>query len=111
MVTATFTDGSALICVIPSRTKNGVYLVKVESYGDKQLVVTHSCPSHRFKNTCSHVNEAVKCYRKWRWWEHRKRVQTKKGYITLQPEWEQIPVPGSMQETVFQVLTGDSYAS
>lgn len=110
MITAAFTDGIALICVIPSQSKNGVYLVRVETRGD-ELIVTHRCPGHRFKNTCFHMYEALACYFDWRWWERTKTVRTEHRTVILQPEWEQIPVPGSVQDAVLQVMAGESYAS
>lgn len=110
MITATFTDGVALICVIPSKSKNGVYLVKVEPNGD-ELTVIHRCPAHRFHTMCSHVEKAVACYKQWRWWERPKTVRIESRAVILQPEWEQIPVPGSVQDTVLHVLTGDAHAS
>ncbi|GGA56167.1 hypothetical protein GCM10007416_31680 [Kroppenstedtia guangzhouensis] len=110
MITAAFTDGIALICVIPSQSKNGTYLVRVETHGN-ELIVTHHCPAYRFKHTCSHMYEAVASYCEWRWWERPKTVRTVCRTVILQPDWEQIPVPGSVQDTALQVMAGDAYAS
>ncbi len=110
MITATFKDGTALICAIPSRSKNGVYLVRVEPKGSF-LLVAHICPAHRFGNRCSHVEEAVECYRNWRYWEPERKVKESRRHIVLQPHWEQIPVPSSMEEIIEAAKGADSHAS
>lgn len=106
MITATFVDGDALICAIPSKSKNGVYLVRVETSEDK-LLVTHSCPAKRFNNNCTHIEEAVRCYLLWRWWIRKGEIVEKSSQVTLQPHWEQIPVPGSLESVLYDVLKGD----
>lgn len=110
MIQAAFTDGIALICVIPSKSKNGVYLVKVEPREDC-IAVTHQCPAYRFHNDCSHVMKAVTCFYTWRWWEEPKPIVTIWEHITLNPEWDQIPVPGSTQDAIRLVIEGDPYAT
>ena len=103
MVTATFTDGVALICAIPSKSQNGLYLVRVEPVGEKGLKVTHYCPASRFKNRCSHVDEAVECYRQWRWWEtDRREITTVSSTVVLKPDWKQIPTPKQLEEIIEQ---------
>ncbi|MDQ0338155.1 hypothetical protein J2S00_000939 [Caldalkalibacillus uzonensis] len=110
MITATLKDGKALICCIPSKTKNGVYLVRVEPEGPF-LVVSHFCPAYRFRNQCSHVEEAVQCYRNWRYWEPKREVIERRQRIILQPHWEQIPVPASMEEVIEAAMGVESRAS
>jgi len=100
MITATFTDGAALICAIPSKSQNGLYLVRVEPVGEKGLKVTHYCPASRFKNRCSHVEEAVACYREWQWWEpEREEIITVSSTVVLRPEWKQIPTQNSLRKS------------
>lgn len=106
MITATFVNGDALICAIPSKTKDGVYLVEVKKQGDK-ILVTHYCPASLFKNNCSHVQEAVDCYLQWRWWDLRKEIVQRSSQIILQANWQQIPVPGSIEFVLRDVLRGD----
>lgn len=110
MIEAAFTDGIALICVIPSKSQNGVYLVKVTPC-ENLLIVSHSCPSHRFGNPCSHTREAVKGFYTWRWWAEPLPIETDHQHVELDPEWDQIPVPGGMTDTVLQVIEGDPNAS
>lgn len=110
MVYATFTDGDALYCLIPSKSKNGVYFVEVKPNG-RYLVVTHSCPALQMKKKCSHVQEALDSYRAWKWWEQYDGVKTKTYLITLQPKWEQIPVPGSIADVAKQIIEGDPNAT
>lgn len=109
MIEAAFTDGDALICVIPSKSQNGVYLVKVEPNKDN-LTVSHSCPAHRFGNECSHVQTAVDCYYTWRWWEKPLPIETEHQFVVLDPEWNQVPVPGGITDTILHVIEGDSGA-
>ena len=110
MVTATFRDGKALICVIPSKTRDGVYLVRVEPEGES-LLVSHSCPAYRYKNRCGHVDEAVQCYRNWRYWEPERKVVPRHQHIILQSQWTQIPVPASIEEVAEAALGETSRAS
>lgn len=110
MIEAVFTDGDALICVIPSKSKNGVYLVKVLPDEDA-LTVTHSCPAHRFGNECSHIQTAVDCYREWRWWKKPLSVRAEHKFVVLDPNWDQVPVPGGATDTILHVLGGDPNAS
>lgn len=110
MIDATFTDGDSLICVIPSKSQNGVHLVKVTPREDS-LIVTHTCPAHRFGNQCSHVQEAMDCYRQWRWWQKPLPVYTEHKFVVLDPEWEQVPVPGGVTDTMLRVIEGDSNAT
>lgn len=63
-----FTDGAALICVVPSRTHNGVYLVRCEPV-ETDLIVSHDCPAIRFGRACRHIQEAASAYELWHWWE------------------------------------------
>ncbi|GGK22681.1 hypothetical protein GCM10010965_14480 [Caldalkalibacillus thermarum] len=107
MITATFKDGKALICVIPSKTKSGVYLVRVEPQGEN-LVVSHLCPAKRFGNQCRHVQEAVECYRNWKYWEPERKIAERHQRIILQPHWEQIPVPQSLEDFAKEVMESAS---
>jgi hypothetical protein len=101
MITATFTDGVALICAIPSKSQNGLYLVRVEPVGEKGLKVTHYCPASRFKTRCSHVEEAVECYREWRWWEpKREEIITVSSTVVLRSEWKQVPTPQQFEKII-----------
>ncbi len=99
MVKATFIEGNTLYCVLPSKSKSGNYIMSVENIEGK-LVVTHSCPASKFKNECLHVREAVNCYLQWRWWEQLQGIVTVTKHVALQPTWEQIPVPGSIEDTI-----------
>ncbi|MCF6094535.1 hypothetical protein L1765_11230 [Microaerobacter geothermalis] len=115
MIISAFTDGIALYCVIPSKSRSGVYVVEVKPENER-LIVSHACPAHRFKTKCTHVEEAISCYRQWRWWEFapwlpQKEIVPINRHITLQPQWEQIPVPGSEAEIISIVKEVECHAS
>lgn len=99
MITSAFIDGDTLYCVFPSKSNNGVYIVEVQPQGDK-LIITHECPAQRFKNRCSHVKEAITAYYTWKWWDPPRLLVEHNQTITLQPHWEQISVPGSLEDVV-----------
>ncbi len=111
MVTATFTDGDTLICVIPSKTKNGVYLVEVKLIDSNKLLVSHVCPAQKFNTHCSHVEQAVECYNQWKWWQRGREIITESRHITLKEQWEQIPVPGSARHVMGDLIRVDDYAT
>lgn len=110
MVTVAFTDGDTLICVISSKSKNGVYLVEVKPIDDNKLLVSHVCPAQRFNTNCSHVEEAVGSYNEWKWWENGKEIITESRHIMLQEQLEQIPVPGTVRHALVDLIRVDSYA-
>lgn len=92
MITAAFTDGKALICLIPSSRHNGVYVVRAEPQG-MELIVSHDCPALKYKGTCGHVSEVAAAYQAVQYWEPQKRVVTQQRRIMLEPHWVQVPVP------------------
>lgn len=92
MITAAFTDGRALICLIPSTRHNGVYVVRAEPQG-MDLIVSHDCPALKYKGTCSHVSEVATAYQAVQYWEPQKRVVVELRRIVLQSHWVQVPVP------------------
>jgi hypothetical protein len=106
MIISTFVNGDALICAIPSKSENGLYLIEVKPSGDT-LMVTHYCPANKFKNECSHIQEAVACFYRWKWWLPQKEVVQRTSQIILQREWLQIPVPGSLEDVLRDVLRGE----
>lgn len=106
MITATFVNGDALICAIPSKTNNGIYLVEVKPRGE-HLFATHYCPANHFKNKCSHIQESIDCYFSWKWWDIRREIVHRSSQIILQPEWEQVPIPGSLESVLEDVLRGE----
>ncbi|MNN27646.1 hypothetical protein D3C81_1411870 [compost metagenome] len=97
----TFTDGTALICVIPSDSSNGVYLVRAEPMGDI-LLITHECPACSFnkKKSCKHVTIAAELYKRWQWWEPAKEIKTVTKRIVLQPDWEPVILSVTMEEAL-----------
>lgn len=107
MIEAAFTDGVALICVIPSKSNNGVYLVKV-SPSEEDLTIQHSCPAQKFGYECDHVKEAIKCFHAWQWWKKPLPVKVKQKFVVLDPNWDQVPVPGEIMDTMLHVIEGDS---
>jgi len=102
-----FTDGAALICVVPSRTQNGVYLVRCEPAG-RELIVSHDCPASRFGRTCRHIHEAVAAYERWQWWEPKKRIVPVQKRIALQPEWDQVQLTPSPEDILRAVVQNAS---
>ncbi|WP_233184906.1 hypothetical protein [Paenibacillus sonchi] len=97
----TFTDGAALICVIPSDSSNGVYLVRAEPMGDI-LLISHECPACNFnkKRSCRHVAIASEMYKRWQWWEPAKEIKTVTKRIVLQPDWEPVTLSVTMEEAL-----------
>lgn len=87
-----FTDGTALIVVLPSRRSNGVYLVRAEPKG-MELIVSHQCPAQQYGRPCSHVRLAAEAYRTWQWWEPEKTVRLEIRRIVLDAGWEQVELP------------------
>lgn len=110
MIEAAFTEGNSLICVIPSKSNNGVYLVKVTS-SEEALIIQHLCSAQKFDHECDHVQEAVTCFYTWRWWVKPLPVKTEPILMRLDPNWEQVPVPGGVMDTMMLVIEGDSNAS
>lgn len=98
-----FTDGAALIVVVPSRTHNGVYLVRVEQRGLK-LIVSHDCLTARSGTMCRHVLEAKAAYERTHWWEPKKEVVLDLRRIVLRPEWKQVNIPASPEEVIRAVI-------
>jgi hypothetical protein len=98
-----FTDGTALIVVVPSKTLNGVYLVRVEPNGLK-LFVSHDCPAARHGKVCWHVHQAVAAYERVHWWEPKKEVVFAPRRIVLRPEWRQVKIPASPEDMVRAVV-------
>lgn len=52
MITAAFTDGKALFCLIPSNRHNGMYVVRAEPQG-MELIVSQECPALKYKASCT----------------------------------------------------------
>jgi hypothetical protein len=102
-----FTDGAALICVVPSRTHNGVYLVRCEPSGG-DLIVSHDCPAIRFGRACRHVHEAASACERWQWWEPKKRIKLVCRRIVLKPEWDQVQLTPSPEELLRAVVMNAS---
>lgn len=98
-----FTDGVALIVVIPSRSQNGVYLVRTEPQGDK-LLVSHDCPAVQFGRECRHVTQAAAAYERFHWWEPKKKVIPRTGRIVLRSDWKQIDLPPSPEERIRELI-------
>lgn len=99
----TFSDEMALICAIPSKSQNGIYLVRVDPAGE-ELVISHTCPASAFGKSCLHVAEAVSLYERWQWWEPKKRIRTEVRRIVLQPHWQQIQLPSSPIDIIRLVI-------
>jgi hypothetical protein len=87
-----FMDGMALIVAVPSRTQNGVYLVRCEPAG-LNLIVSHDCPAAYHGKLCWHIQEAVAAYERVHWWEPKKEVVLTPRRIVLQPDWRQVSIP------------------
>lgn len=98
-----FTDGQALIVVIPSNSSNGVYFIRVESV-DHELLISHDCPASLFKGRCRHITSAVEAYERWQWWEPKKEVVLLPQRIILRPEWEQVELPLSPTELIRELI-------
>lgn len=98
-----FTDGTALIVVVPSQSHNGVYLVRCEPSG-MELIVSHDCPAARRGRMCRHVREAESVYERVHWWEPRKEIVLVPCRIVLRPEWRQVEVPASPEEMLRAVI-------
>lgn len=97
----TFTDGKALICVIPSDSSNGVYLVRAEPQGSV-LLISHECPACSFnkKKSCKHVTIAAELYKRWQWWEPTKVIKTVTKRIVLQADWKPVTLSVSLDESL-----------
>lgn len=102
-----FTDGKAFIVVVPSRTQNGVYLVRCDPIGMK-LIVSHDCPAASHGKPCWHVQQAVAAYERAFWWEPKKDVHILRSRIILRPEWRQVNIPPSPEEALRAVIRGAS---
>lgn len=75
-------------------------MVGVSKVGDK-LVVAHTCPAIESKNNCWHVQAAVEAFLKWHWWDLSGfKVKSIIKKIVLQPEWVQIPIPGTVPKEI-----------
>ncbi len=107
MITAAFTDRLSLICVIPSRRSNGVYLVQIAPRG-LELIVSHDCPAMHFREGCKHIPEVVSAYETLHWWEPKKRVVVEKRRVVLHPDWKQLPVPKTSTEQLREWICNDS---
>jgi len=102
-----FADGTALIVVVPSRTQNGIYLVRCEPAGMK-LIVSHDCPAARRGKPCWHIQEAAAAYERVHWWEPKKEVVLAPRRIVLQPGWRQVSIPASLEDRLRAVIQGAS---
>lgn len=104
-VEAAWQDGDALILSMPS-SREGVYLVRVQPM-QGGLKITHSCPA---TSRCWHQLMAAKMYMMWRWWDPvPEKLYLEKKTIILDPDWEQIPVPGTIPPELEAIV--DVYAS
>lgn len=92
MITAAFTDGKALICLIPSDRHNGVYVIKAEPR-EMDLIISHDCPALKYKGTCKHIPEVAAAYQAVQYWEPQKQVVIEQQRVILRPDWYQVPVP------------------
>ncbi len=107
MIKSTFTDGESLFVVIPSHSNNGVHIVAMRLNKDI-LEVTHHCERlHYGNNTCSHIQKAVQCFTEWKWWVRFRDIKIIEGRVHLQADWEQIPVPASIEDIAFSIGRGD----
>lgn len=97
MISAAFTDGKALICAIPSKRSNGVYLVRVEPT-EMELIVSHDCPAIKYGGQCKHIAIAVTAYELIQWWEPKKKIVIETRRNILQPDWKQVPVPKTLDD-------------
>jgi hypothetical protein len=102
-----FMDGMALIVAVPSRTQNGVYLVRCESKGMK-LIVSHDCPAACHGKPCWHIHEALAVYERIHWWEPKTEVTLEPRRIILQPGWRQVSIPASLEDRLRAVIQGAS---
>lgn len=102
-----FTDGVALICVVPSDSQNGVHLVRCKPSGI-ELIVCHDCPKARRGQSCRHVEEAIAAYERWHWWEPKKRIVPVCRRIVLKPEWEQVQLTPSPEDILRAVVQNAS---
>lgn len=90
----------SLFVAMPSR-RGGVYLARV-SPTRNGLEITHSCPA---AGRCWHQQAAYEVYREWLWWEPiPEKVVCKNQVVLLDPNWEQIPVPGAWPPGLKEVL-------
>lgn len=103
MITAAFTDGNALYMVLPNFEKKGSIIIKAEPAGSK-LVLAHSCSKSHIAHSCPCVKEAMKCYRTWQWWDRKDQIILVNKHVTLQADWEQIPIPDSMAEIIASTI-------
>lgn len=110
MITATFTDGIALYCVIPSKATTGVFIVEVRPTDDGRLLVAHRCPAKRQGKGCTHVWEAVNCYYRWKPWDQDRQIVEEVRKIILQPHWEKIHVPSEKDE-ILAIVEADDYVT
>jgi hypothetical protein len=99
VISAAFTDGRALICLIPSTRHNGVYVVRAEPQG-MDLIVSHDCPALKYKGTCGHIAEAAAAYQAIQYWEPRKRIIIQQQRIVLEPHWRQGLVPKTATDQI-----------
>ena len=103
-IRATFTDGTALYYVVSSQIHYGNVIVKVENKNNT-LVVSHKCKWNTIRSDlkCRHVLDAKRLYHAWRWHEPIDQVVYRCEKITLQPEWEIIHDPTSVEAIVTEV--------
>lgn len=98
-----FTDGTALYYVVPNcvaynnDTILGNTLVKVENI-NFILYVTHQCKYNEIRSNvlCRHVIDADIYYKRWKRNERINKVVYQRGKIRLQPDWQQIKGPDSV---------------
>ncbi|NHN35516.1 hypothetical protein [Paenibacillus agricola] len=111
MISAAFLNGDALILVLSHLSGNGRQLVQIDSI-KSEIIVTHRCGKSHIAHECSCVKQAVSCFREWRWWvKHNEIIILVNEDITLQVDWEQIPVPNSLLDIITTIaLDGGIYS-
>lgn len=105
MMQAAFTDGERLICLIKKDGQTGITLAAVQPEEERLLIQCSTGPQD------AAATEAAACFQRWQWWQEEKPVHVETAHLVLQPEWTQIPVPGSIEDAVRQLKEEEAHAA